>query len=151
MWPAKGAQTLSVKVEGRVDASILRCVAKIAFNYLAGIAGRDLLLEPAFCPTRRFIRYEEHPGYPVVVVDEQPTLIGDLPRKRQTIGHLVTVDWTIDQRSICSQVSLFNHARYRIILVRDYPGVWRPIQSGHHFNIQKRVVEPLHASSLVLP
>jgi hypothetical protein len=115
LWPAKGAQTLSVKVEGRIDTSILRCVAKIAFNYLAWIAGRDLLIEPAFCPTRRFIRYEENPGYPVVVVDEQPILIEDLPRKRQTIGHLVTVDWTIDQRSIFSQVSLFNHARYRII------------------------------------
>jgi len=145
--PVNPGELIPVEVRARCDRLALRCVAKIACNYLAYCEGRDLVLEEAFCPIRRFVRLDDQAPYPLVVVDDLPILADDLPHLRQTNGHLVTVNWAADRRSIVGQVSLFNHARYRISLARDYPGLWRPICHGHHFDIDTRRVEPLVASS----
>jgi hypothetical protein len=140
---------LPVQVSARFDRLVHRCAAKISLNYLAHCHGRDLVLESDFDPIRRFIRWDESALHPLVALDDQPILADDHPRARQTNGHLVTVDWALDRRSIVGQVSLFNHARYRVSLARNYSGLWRPICRGHHFNIVSGRVDPLFAPTLV--
>jgi len=146
--PVRPGELLPVEVRARLDLLVLRCVAKIAFNYLAWAEGRGFVLGESFCPLRRLVRLGARAPYPLVVVDDLPILADDQPRLRQTNGHLITVGWAADRRSLVAQVGLFNYARYRISLAREYSGLWRPIRHGHHFNIETRRVEPLLASSL---
>lgn len=149
--PIQAGEILPVEIRSTIDSLVLRCVAKIAFNYLAYTQSRDFVLRDDFSVIRGFIRYDQRPPYRVIRVDSQPILQDDAVTKRQTNGHLVTVNWAQDRTSIVAQVSLFNHARYSVSLARGFRGVWRQICSGHHFDIERRLVEPLVGTSLVLP
>jgi len=148
--PLQPGEDLPVEVRTTMDSLIFRCVAKIAFNYLAYTQPREFVLHEEFSAIRQFIRYDHDPGYVVIVVDSQPILRDDSATKRQTNGHLVTVNWAQDRSSVVAQVSLFNHARYRISLARGFRGVWREIRSGHHFDVQRGAVNPLVGTSLIL-
>lgn len=148
--PIQVGENLPVEIRTTMDSLIFRCVAKIAFNYLAYTQSREFVLQEDFSAIRQFIRYGDDPGYAVIVVDSQPILRDDSVMKRQTNGHLVTVDWAQDRTSIVAQVSLFNHARYRVSLARGFRGIWRGIRSGHHFDVERGMVDLLVGTSLIL-
>jgi hypothetical protein len=133
-----------VSVETQIDKVILRCIAKIAFNYLAKTAGSDFVRKPDFDPIRSFIRHGTRPKHDFFNISNYPILAYDSLTYRQTNGHLLTVNWSRDGRDIVSQVSLFNHRIYHFRLARDFSGLWRNIRSGHHFSIERRKVEPLY-------
>jgi len=133
-----------VVVGTRIDEAILRCMAKIAFNYLAKTAGDDFVRKSDFDPIRSFIRHGTRPKYDFFKISNYPILAYDSLTYRQTNGHLLTVNWSRDRRDIVSQVSLFNHRVYHFRLARGFSGLWRNIRSGHHFSIERRKIEPLH-------
>ncbi|MBI3911795.1 MAG: hypothetical protein HY320_12805 [Armatimonadetes bacterium] len=122
------------------DVILQRGVAYIAFNYLAYVACSEFARRPDFNAVREFIRYGTKPDYQIVDVTDTPVLFGDTPTLRQTNGHLVTVGWSDDVGALSSSVSLFNHLTYRITLCRRFPGIWRPVRSGHHFDIDNKQV-----------
>jgi len=123
------------EVEVLIDSTILRTVAKIAFNYLVYWTGRDFLLDSAFDPLRSFVRYGKKADYPLVLLDDNP-ILGDVPIEGlRRLGHLITVNWASDGVSIVSQISLFNWTSYRISLARNLSGKQRNIQRGHFFNV----------------
>jgi hypothetical protein len=134
----------------RFDATILRCVTKIAFNYTAWAAGADFVGSDSFDVARTYIRYGTEPPYPVVVRRRTPILADDTPTRRQTNGHLLTVDWALDRRSVVAQVSLFNGPTYAVSVARDYAGVFRPIRSGHHFDLETHQISPLGVTAAPL-
>jgi hypothetical protein len=148
--PLQRGEDLLVEISTTMDSLVFRCVAKIAFNYLAYVQSREFVLQDNFSAIREFIRYGRDPPDPVIVVDSRPMLTDDSVTRRQTNGHLVTVNWAQDQMSIVAQFSLFNHARYRVSLAHGLSGVWRPIRSGHHFDIERRSVSPLVGTSLIV-
>jgi len=133
-----------VVVETQIDEVILRCMAKIAFNYLAKTAGDEFVKKSDFDSIRSFIREGVRPKHDFVRISNYPILAYDSLTYRQTNGHLVTVNWSPDGRDIVSQVSLFNHRVYRFRLARRFSGLWRNIRSGHHFSIEHRKIEPLY-------
>ena len=136
------------KVDGLIDSTICRTVAKIAFNYLAYWEGRDLLLHQSFDPLRNFIRYGKQADYPLVKVDDNP-ILGDEPVEgRRRLGHIVTVNWAVDKVSIVSQISLFNWARYSVSLAGNFSGERRNIRRGHFFNVNNREILDLEARSI---
>jgi hypothetical protein len=102
---------------------------------------------------RRFIRFGETAPYPLVSETVQPILRDDSSSRRQTAGHLLTVNWAASGVDLVGQVSLFNSVTYSVSLARQYAGaVWRPIRSGLHFNVREKTVQPLlPVSDLVLP
>jgi hypothetical protein len=130
-----------VDVHFKVDRGVRRCVAKIAFNYLAFAAGPEFVLGPDFDEVRRFVVQGESPGYRVVEEDDRPVLADDRPEVRQTNGHLVALDW--EGSDLVCRVSLFNHLTYRVRLARLFNGIWRPMRCGHLFDFQARRVVPL--------
>ncbi len=142
---------IEVYVNSRIDPVVKRCIAKMVFNYLARVTGRAFVLLPAFNPIRAYIRHGASPGYLLVDADDTPILANDQPTLRQTEGHLVTVNWTPDNRHVVGQLSLFNRVRYRVSLARNFSGVWRPIRNGHHFDIHERRISALAATSLYVP
>jgi hypothetical protein len=97
------------------------------------------------------VRYGTTPPYRLVIEDEVPVLRDDAPEQRQTYGHLVTLEWAESGTDLMSQVSPFNHIRYRVSLARSFGSVLRPIQSGHLFNIETRRIIPLFGTRLFIP
>lgn len=150
-WAEAERGRIWVEITSRIDGIIRRSVAKIAFNYMAKMSGADFVLHQDFNVTRSFIRHGVLPGYPLVVTSQRPILADDHPTRRQTEGHLITLNWTPSRRSVVGQVSLFNEITYIVSLARNFSGVWRPIRSGHHFDVSRRRITALGATSLTLP
>jgi hypothetical protein len=123
-----------VAIHGTVDDMSFRCVSKIAFNYLTWRAGPDFVRSETFNAIRGYIRYGTRAPYPLVKPDHRPILADDTIEARQTDGHMVTAAWTMDNKHLVGQVSLFNALTYFVSLSRDFVGVWRPLVTGHHFD-----------------
>jgi len=147
--PFESGQRVEAVAKSTIDSVILRCIAKISFNYLAKIASIDFVVKQDFNPVRSYIRYGTESGYQVVKISRTPILANDGPRsQRQTNGHLITAGWSPDNRDIVGLVSLFNQVTYQITLSKNFSGIWRAdIRRGHHFNIETREVEPLNVVS----
>ena len=142
---------ISVEVTFTINKGIRRCMAKYSFNFLAFVCGAAFVLHKDFDVIRRFIRYGDAPTYPVVAETFQPILRDDSMTRRQTSGHLLTVNWADSGVDLVGQVSLFNSITYSISLAQQYSGtVWRPIRSGLHFNIREKTVQPLFSGSALL-
>lgn len=142
---------IPVYITTQIDPLVKRCVAKYAFNYLARMTDREFVLRSDFDVVRKFIRYGEAPSYSLVEVDGRPILAKDTRTRRQTEGHLVTASWAADNRSIVGQVSLFNRLTYRVSLARNFTGLWRPLQFGHHYDLVRRRVDSMTATRLMVP
>jgi hypothetical protein len=133
---------LLCEVVSQVDPVIRRAVAKIALNYLTHFEGAEYVLQPDFDATRRFVRYGDDPGYPVVQIVERAILADEPLEGYRRDGHLITIGTASDGRSVCGQVSLFNQATYAVSLARDYAGERQPAKRGHFFNIaDRRILE----------
>jgi hypothetical protein len=76
-----------------------------------------------------------------VISTFSPILHFDQPTFRQTEGHLLTLGW--NATNLEGQVSLFNYVTYKVLLCRFFAGVWRPIRSGVHFNVNSMKVDRL--------
>ena len=140
-----------LEVAMHFDAVVLRCIAKISFNYMAHVVGADFARGRDFDIVRAFIRDGRSAGYPLVVPRARPILADDTPTMRQTNGHLLTVNWTRDRRHVVGQVSLFNGPTYSISLARNYSGVWLPIRTGHHFGLETRGITRLTSVGALYP
>ena len=118
---------MECEIEGVIDQTLMRTVAKIAFNYLAYWQKRDFVLHDDFNVIRNFILKGERPPYQVIQV-EQNSILGDEPIKgKRRSGHIVTVNWAQDNKSILGQVSLMNWLKYKICLSSNFTGERRDI------------------------
>jgi hypothetical protein len=122
-------------------------MAKYAFNFLALTCGPEFVLAGDFDAIRAFIRHGHDAAYPLVVETLTPILRDDSPHRRQTAGHLLTINWTASQRDLVGQVSLFNAVTYHVSLSRGFRGLWRPVTAGLHFHLRSRTIQPLAAIS----
>ena len=155
-WPEdikKRNQTL-VKGARKIDRIIYRGLSKIAFNYLAHVVSKDFVLLEDFNGIRNFIRYDEGNNNEYFSVNELPILYEDRILRRYnmkiTEGHLIIVKWR--GMNLISKISIFNMETYLIRFCRNFSGVWRQINYGHHFDINsKEVSELITASSRLIP
>jgi hypothetical protein len=143
--PVKKMNKTLVEGTVRIDSVIYRGIAKIAFNYLAYIMGKDFVLSEDFNGVRNFIRNGLGNSRDYFGVNEPPILFYDrIFRKyniRVTSGHLVVVEW--QRTNLISKVSIFNMNTYLVKLCRNFKGIWRPIRSGHHFDVESKEVSRL--------
>jgi hypothetical protein len=140
----------AIESEATLDRVIMRGICKIAFNYLAYIAGSRFILSDNFNGIRNFIRYDEGDSENYLSVNQPPILLDDQKLEKcglkVTEGHLIILGWK-DDRKIISMVSLFNTHTYAINLCENYHGLWFPLKSGHHFDIRTKEVTKLLAIS----
>lgn len=132
--PDDSEPSLMCKVEGTIDDTIFRAVAKIGFNYLSYWQGREFVLHDDFNSIRRYIRDGVRPQYLLLKIRQESILRDEPLEGKRRSGHMVTVDWAADKRSIVGQVSLFNWVTYSISLARDFSGEHRVIRKGHFFD-----------------
>jgi len=138
---------VSVEVSFTINKGIRRCMAKYAFNFLALTCKPEFVLSDDFDAIRAFIRYGQEAPYPLVAETLRPILQDDAQHRRQTPGHLLTVNWTGSQGDLVGQVSLFNAVTYCVSLSRSFRGIWRPIRAGLHFDLRSRTIQPLTSIS----
>jgi hypothetical protein len=150
-WPMFVENRSKVRIEAtvRIDRVIYRGISKIAFNYLALVAGKGSTLSDNFDGIRHFIRYDVGESDDYFIPNQPPILHDDkVFRKfnvKTTQGHLIILERRGD--SVISKVSLFNLYTYLIILCKNYSGIWFKLSSGHHFDVNSREVSKLMAVS----
>lgn len=126
----------------RNDDEVERVAAKIAFNYLAARMGPAYVLEPAFNPIRRFIRYGERPELPPVHTDaELPYRTGLDPSLRPLV-HFVGLVRNPIHGHLLGEVSLFGGIRRVVILSEAHSGDLSALPLAHLYDLgSKRCVE----------
>ena len=130
--------------ENEFNPVIRRCLAKIAFNYLAFVAGDEFVLQSQFDSVRSFIRYGTEATDGIVYFRSRPILAQEiLTGTRITNGHIITVEGKPSE-CVQSQLSLFNSFRYRIVLAPSHSGIY--FAKGHHFDLASRGVSELLAT-----
>jgi hypothetical protein len=131
---------------------IQRCIAKIAFNYLAAVRGPEFVLHPDFDDIRAYIRYGTKPRVKAVRPLKGSFLLEERHGQVVTRGHILRVDWSVDNQSIVAQVALFNTMKYTVVLCNRYSGVWtQELAQGHHFDLDNHRIEPLQRTGLAIP
>jgi len=112
----------------RLGRPQLRALAKIAFNYLAAVAGPNVALQPAFDGVRRYIRH-----------DEGPQLV-EVPLRRQRTSlrrHYSSVQ-TVDDR-VVAHLSLFMRVMYYAVTLAP-SGCAAQVSSAHFFDLDTHQV-----------
>jgi hypothetical protein len=147
--PEQPGGIVPVETNITLDRIIMRGFCKIAFNYLAFVAGSDFVLAANFDDVRRFIRFDEGDSNNFFGVNLTPILYDDKRLVRIgakiTEGHLLVVGWR--GKRVISKLSLFNTQTFGINLCHNFNGIWRPIESGHHFDVKTKKVTKLFSLS----
>lgn len=141
---------VKLEILAKVDATIFRAIAKIAFNYVAYVHGNEFVLKSDFDSARNYIRHATPPERGTLVdASPRPILYDDRINLRQTSGHLITFDWNPAGTGFLAQVSLFNSVTYRVALCPTYSGIWHDgMRVGHHFDIDEKTIMPLASTRL---
>lgn len=134
----KNNEVTSVKISWKIDESIKRAVAKIAFNYLAYFNDPGLLQHKDFDPIRNYIYLNVKPEYVLVNIDSQRVLFDDGISKQAILGHFVILGK--DNASVVAQIFLYNKLRYTIHLANNYSGEALQLGFGHFFNTKTNEV-----------
>lgn len=133
---------IPVAIEARIDRTIARGIAKIAFNYLTYISNRGFVLSSNFDTIRRFIRNDEGNFDDIFRIEKRPILKKEREiNKRILDGHIIVIDWHGDDL-ICS-LSPFNRLvqlTYIIRLSERYVGLWIPIFRAHYFDVTRNKI-----------
>jgi len=131
--PRDAAGMVDTTMQGRIDNTIRRAIAKIAFNYItycyAGVAAME-----QFRAVREYIRFEVPTDPNPVAIMTKP-ILGSTPVGTQILAHVITVRWNKRLRRVVAQVSLFGWLQYEVTLSRGgfiFPPVF--VDSGHAFN-----------------
>lgn len=133
---------LDTTMEGNIDKTIRRAVAKIAFNYFAS-AYPTLAPMDQFRDVRRYIRWGEDPVENPVSVSAR-SILGGLPPSQQVVAHIVATRWDGGAHQVIAQVSLFGWVEYRVVLSTSrFLILPTCIDSGHMFNPYAKQIAPL--------
>jgi hypothetical protein len=145
---------IPVNITARIDRTVARGMAKIAFNYLAHIAPSNFVLGSGFNKIRNFIRHDVGDFDELFQINKIPILKKERERrKRVADGHILVVNW--DEYDLVGSLSIFNRIlqmTYVINLSKRHPGVWIPISSGHYFDVFQHTIRTIYSiERLVLP
>jgi hypothetical protein len=135
---------MTARVTYTFDSIIRRCIAKIAFNYLAYALSEDtrLLLRHDFDTVRTFVRDGIIPQNEIVLVIGNPRLTEESRQGSLVDGHMVGVGWSMNESILCN-LNIFSAMTYQIALCRKYQGLWFALSSVHSFDLSTKVARKL--------
>jgi len=131
--PFSGDGQVMIHVDHQNTPTVIKCLCKIAFNYMALTRGSDFALSPSFDELRSFIRHDTGGADGRVFVKHKAILAQEIIHgDRRTDGHMLTIEGRPKDGFVEAQVTLFNSIPYQIPMCRDYQGDW--FAKGHHFD-----------------
>ncbi len=133
--PFAGDGRVMLHVEHQNSRTVVRCLCKIAFNYMALTCGQQFSLSQSFDELRSFIRNDSGEDESRAFVKHKPILAHEIVYgDRRTDGHILAIDCRPSDRVVEVQIALFNSFPYRIPMCTDYPG--HRFMKAHHFDTQ---------------
>jgi len=135
-WRGRG------KIEARTTLShgFGRVITKISLNYLASQYGAQTALMPQFDVARRYARHADLPPARIWDADTEK-IIKNAPN---VFGHVLTVAWQPESKTVLAQVSFHNWNRYQVCLAVDGFVLDQPFKAcGHFFDLSAMRVVPL--------
>jgi hypothetical protein len=140
---------MTARVTYLFDTIIRRCIAKIAFNYLAYVLEENtqLLLREDFDAVRTFIRHGTLAEHTIVAAIGGPRLTEESRKGSLVNGHMLGVGWS-DNESILCNLNIFNAMTYQVALCRKYQGLWFALHSVHSFDVVTKEARKLPADLL---
>ncbi len=145
-------KNIPVVIKSRIDRTIARGMAKIAFNYLACVTNNAFVLGADFERIRRFIRYDDGDFDEIFHADNRPIFRKEIELgKRILDGHIIVINWHGDDL-ICS-LAIFNRTvqiTYYFRLSIRHSGIWIPISSGHWFDVAQNKIWPLYSINKII-
>lgn len=141
---------MTARITYLFDSIVRRCIAKIAFNYLAYAVGEDtrILLRADFDGVRSFVRDEVIPQEEIVFVVGSPRLTEESRRGSLVDGHMIGVGWNAGEHILCN-LSIFNAMTYQVALCRKYQGLWFPLTNAHSFDLATKEARALPGHLIV--
>ena len=134
------------------DFNMSRCIAKIAFNYLAYVLEENLTLlrRHEFDAVRNYVRYGSPSEQPIVYFSQKPNFEPDTAATFVD-GHVLAVGWDAANENIVSYLNLFNATNYQVVLCRKHEGLWFALQSAHSFDFESHKVKRIPLYLLASP
>jgi hypothetical protein len=140
--PFKEDEKILIHLEHVTRPTTIRCLCKLAFNYMALIKGPYFALSASFDSMRAFIRYDIGGAADRAYIKPDAIIAQEILRnERWTDGHVLTIEGRPKDSTVLAQVALFNSIPYQIPLCRDYIGEW--FAKGKHFHTQDWTVSDL--------
>ena len=130
---------IDIDIKGAIDRTLMRAVAKIAFNYLA-YQYPAIAQMPQFDAVQRYIRHDPSGSTaPVTVIGGN--MLAGVEARRAFLVHCAAAEWQPPQ--VVGHVQLFSRFRYRIVLADG--GFLIPpttVNKGHVFDpMNHQIVE----------
>jgi hypothetical protein len=122
---------IQVALDFLVDKTILRAVAKIAFNYTAKVVGATAVRRGEFDRIREFIKTGAE-REPLVSANQWSPLIG--VEATQSRAHVCGISWVPEYNSLIALVCLFNEVSYGVSLARGNMDEWSDVGKQHMFD-----------------
>lgn len=141
---------LKTRVTCIFNSNMARCVAKIAFDYLAYVLEENvqLLLRDDFDAVRNHVRQGSNSEEPLVYFSGKPRLEEGNRDRSFVDGHILAVDWDTTNENIVCWLSFFNAMTYQVVLCRKYSGLWFPLKSAHCFDFRTNEAKKIPVSVL---
>lgn len=141
--PGTGQADVDLVFHTLVDTPVKRCMAKIAFNYLAYVTekrtGRsDWLMSAEFDAVRAFVRQSD--GQPDPTLALVHVRMRSATGKGDAVGHLAALTWDPEKRDLVATVSLLSSLAWRVTLAKGFSGVWWDVSACHFWDLKKRRV-----------
>jgi hypothetical protein len=141
--PGTGQADVELVFHTLVDAAVKRCMAKMAFNYLAYVTekrtGRtDWLMCEEFNAVRAFVRQPD--GEPEPTIGLADVRLRCLSGGKELVGHFAALTWERDGRDLVASVSLLSSLAWRVTLAKGFSGVWWDVSRCHFWGLNKRRV-----------
>ena len=138
-----GTSSTPIDYRFRVDRTLFRAIAKVAFGYLA-VSHPEIARMPTFAAIRAFIRYGTEPGFRVVGF--RPTPIRTGPVGPPPTGHILAVRFREDVNEVVGYVTLFNRVHYEVCLATEAfltTVSSRVLARAHFFDTKTRTMRQL--------
>lgn len=137
-------QSVLHEIDITVDHINCRAMGKITFNYLTHFMGQEFALNENFNDIRRYIRYGEQSENAFVKIKNTPIIKDEeIIGCQVTKNHLITLGWSVNSFAVISQVALFNSIKYDVVHCKNFRGIHRPMEFGHHFDIDSKEIKNL--------
>jgi hypothetical protein len=140
---SEGNQKVEVAIESVLTEPVCRCLAKIAFNYLANWNATETMLSACFDDIRSYIRYGKGTRGMFLIPRDEAILGGEPSEGWRVLGHILTVFSVPQKGFVIGLVSLFNQMSYWILLARLPAPSDARLEKGHLFAIPSREVVEL--------
>lgn len=144
------SESVITNLEGEISNTIIRALAKIAFNYLI-YKNRDkidIFYRSEFDSIRNFVLKGDAPKYNFYQIDTEKILADEKNSAYHLEGHLIVLKLAEDRTSILSEISLFNQFRYTIWLTKDYHADLK--LDGDFFDFNNKKIIKLTKQGLVI-